>query len=74
MKATILWQDALELRDSLEMALSEVFHPDAVDEWMAVNILPQVDELEAIVNAATRQITTGARVKNPMAIVTSMEM
>lgn len=42
----------------------EVLYPDAVEEWIAVNLDVKIQRLSSVVNDATEQLKLGGRVKD----------
>ena len=59
------------VESSSKMALSDVFYPDTVEEWMSINVLPMVEKLRSLVEKANQQIAIGGRIKNHPGFVTA---
>ena len=53
-----------QLKIEMGEALSEVFFPDTVDEWIVNNLEEKVEKLTEILEAVDRQLKVGARVKD----------
>ena len=53
-----------QLQSDLYTALSSIFYPDTIEEWLEVNVNPKVNKVTDIVSKAEEQLSHGARVKD----------
>lgn len=58
-----------ELQTYMKTAMSEVFYPDAVDEWLSTIIKPKIQEVSKVLSTASELLQIGARPKQ----LTSMD-
>ena len=52
-----------QLRKDLEPIFGDVFFPDAVDEWLRVNIDPRLSSVMEVLNKGNILLSIGARPK-----------
>jgi hypothetical protein len=48
----------------MEGVFSGVLYPDAVQEWLAVNVDVKIERMSTVVNDAMSQVKIGGRVKD----------
>ena len=52
-----------QLRRDLEVILADILYPDAVDEWLRVNIDPKITSVTGIHDKASTLLGIGAKPK-----------